>query len=320
MLRKLLAAATFATALIGSPAAAAGDFPEKPIRIIVLYTAGGASDIMAREVARHLTERVGQPVLVENKPGANGHIGLEAAARSAADGHTIVLGASPVVVSPAMFKSLPFDSIRDFAPITLVAKTPNVLVAGKDLPANDFKELLALSKAKPGTLTYASASPLFMLATELIKARSGLDALRVQYKGVVEGRTDVIAGRVSVMVDTVGAEMTAIRAGQVKPFAVLGSSRHPNLPEVPTLAESGLEGYDVQGWVGFLAPAGTPAEIIGKLNRSIGEVLQREDLRGKFSAMGFITQSSTPDELAELIKSDIALYKEAARQAGVEPQ
>lgn len=225
-----------------------------------------------------------------------------------------------MVVSPALFRKLPFDSIRDFVPVSLIAKTPNVLIAGKDLPASNFKELVALGKASPASLTYGTASPLFMLATELIKARSGLDALRVQYKGVVEARTDVIAGRVSIMVDTVGAEMTAIQAGQVKPLAVLSATRHPNLPEVPTLAESGLPGYDVQGWVGIMAPAGTPGPIVARLNDAISQVLRRDDVQAKFSTMGFITQSSTPEELAALIKSDIALYKEAAVQAGVEPQ
>ena len=292
-------------------------WPTKPIRLIVLYTPGGASDIIARTLGQKLSESLGQPVVVDNRPGGNGFIGLDIAAHAPADGYTLVLGAAPLVVSPALFKSMPFDPVKDFVPISLVARTLNVLVAAKSLPANNAAEFIAVAKAKPGEYSYASASPLFTLASELINTSAQLDLLQVRYKGVAEALTDVSAGRVSVMVDTVGAQMPHIKGGRVKPLAVLSKSRHPNLPDVPTMAESGLPGYDEEGWVGLLAPKGTPQDIVTRLNKEIVAALKLSDVQAKLDGLGFVTASSTPDQLADRIRTDIARYIKVANDAKI---
>ena len=292
-------------------------WPTKPIRLIVLYTPGGASDIIARTLGQKLSESLGQPVVVDNRPGGNGFIGLDIAAHAPADGYTLVLGAAPLVVSPALFKSMPFDPVKDFVPISLVARTLNVLVAAKSLPANNAAEFIALAKAKPGEYSYASASPLFTLASELINTSAQLDLLQVRYKGVAEALTDVSAGRVSVMVDTVGAQMPHIKGGRVKPLAVLSKSRHPNLPDVPTMAESGLPGYDEEGWVGLLAPKGTPQDIVTRLNKEIVAALKLSDVQAKLDGLDFVTASSTPDQLADRIRTDIARYIKVANDAKI---
>lgn len=302
----------------GSWTQAADPWPSKPIRLIVLYTPGGASDIIARALGQKLSDSLGQPVVVENRPGGNGFIGLDAAARSAPDGYTLVLGAAPLVVSPALFKSMPFDPIKDFVPIGLVARTLNVLVTAKSFPANNAADFLAMArKAKPGEYSYASASPLFTLASELMASSARIELLRVPYKGVAEALTDVVAGRVSVMVDTVGAQMPHIKGGSVKPLAVLSKTRHPNLPDVPTLAESGLPGYDEEGWVGLLAPAGTPADIVARVNREMVKALQQPDIQARLNGLGFVTAPSSPEQLAERIRTDIARYIKVASDARI---
>lgn len=312
------AALLFASSLAGAHAQVSPDWPTKPLKLIVLYTPGGASDIIARTLGQKLSESLGQPVVIENRPGANGFIGLDAAARSAPDGYTLVLGAAPLVVSPALFKSMPFDPVRDFAPISLVARTLNVLVAAKSFPHDNAAQFIAAARAAPpGHYSYASASPLFTLASELIGTTAKIDLLRVPYKGVAEALTDVSAGRVSVMVDTVGAQMPHIQGGRVKPLAVLSKTRHPNLPDVPTLAESGLPGYDEEGWVGLLAPAGTPQPIVDRLNRATVQALQLTDVQARLNGLGFVTASSTPQQLATRITSDIARYQRVAQDANI---
>lgn len=297
---------------------AADTWPTKPLKIIVLYTPGGASDIIARTLSQKLSDAMGQPVVIENRPGGNGFIGLDAAARSAPDGYTLVLGAAPLVVSPALFKSMPFDPVKDFAPISLVARTLNVLVSAKSFPYDNAAQFIAAArKGKPGEYSYATASPLFTLATELMSTSAQISLLRVPYKGVTEALTDVSAGRVSVMVDTVGAQMPHIKSGRVKPLAVLSKTRHPNLPHVPTLSESGLAGYDEEGWVGLLAPAGTPPDIVARLNREIVKALQLPDVQARLDGLGFVTASSTPQQLAARIASDIARYQKVAADARI---
>lgn len=297
---------------------AAPAWPTKPLKIIVLYTPGGASDIIARTLGQKLSEALGQPVVVENRPGGNGFIGLEAAARAAPDGYTLVLGAAPLVVSPALFKSMPFDPVRDFAPISLVARTLNVLVAAKSFPHDSAAQfLVAARSAPPDHYSYASASPLFTLASELIGTSAEIKLLRVPYKGVAEALTDVSAGRVSVMVDTVGAQMPHIQGGRVKPLAVLSKKRHPNLPDVPTVAESGLPGYDEEGWVGLLAPVGTPQDVVARLHQETVRALELPDVQARLNGLGFVTASSTPQELAQRITTDIARYKRVAHDAKI---
>ena len=312
---RALSVLALATSALASHAADA--WPSKPIRLIVLYTPGGASDIIARTLGQKLSERLGQPVVVDNRPGGNGFIGLDLAARAPADGYTFVLGAAPVVVSPALFRNVPFDPVKDFVPVSLVARTLNVLVAAKSFPANNAAEFIAMAKARPGEYSYASASPLFTLASELINTSAGLNLLQVRYKGVAEALTDVQAGRVSVMVDTVGAQMPHIQGGRVKPLAVLSKTRHPNLPDVPTMAESGLPGYDEEGWVGVLGPRGLPPEVVARMNREIVAAMKLPDVQAKLDGLGFVTATSTPEQLAERIRTDIARYIQVARDAKI---
>ena len=298
----------------------AQDYPSRPIRFIVTYTPAGAADYIAREIAQRLGALLGQPVVVENRPGANGNIGLEAAARAAPDGYTVVLAASPVVVSPVIYKQLPFDVVEDFAHITVIADTPMILVSTKDLPAGNLQEMIALSKAKPKTLSFGSGSPLHLLASELINTRAGLDLLAVNYRGVAEARADVMTGRISMMTDSIGATLPYIKQGQLKPIGVLGAKRSALLPEVPTLMESGLAGYDVAGWVGLMAPARTPQPILDRLHSEMMKVLNAPDLQEKFANAGYLVAPGTHSVMKERIKREIAAYKEAAKQAKLELQ
>jgi tripartite-type tricarboxylate transporter receptor subunit TctC len=271
----------------GTPAHAA--YPDRPIRIVVPFPPGGVTDILGRAIAQKLTERLGQPVIVENRAGAGGTIGSAAAAKSAPDGYTLLLGAQgPNVVSYALVPDLPYHPLRDFAPIIAVASVPNVLVVLSSSPYKTLAELIAAARANPGKLSHAStgigASP--QLGLEVLKMSAKVDIIDVMYKGAAPALLDVLAGHVTMTFDAVATSIPHIKGGKLRPLAVSGSRRVGALPEVPTVAESGYPNFDVAPWYGFWAPAGTPADIVRKLNEEIGQILGMPELIERMNGMG----------------------------------
>lgn len=300
-------------------ASAEPGFPSRPIRIIVPFTAGSTSDITARAVASRISPRFGQPVIIENRPGANGLIGMQAAARSDPDGYTLVLSsASSTMVPPAVLKSPPFDPRKDFAPVSLIAATPLLLVTRKDSQVNSVRDLVAQARNTPGTVTYANSAGLYQLAMESLNQQAGTDIAAITYKGPAEAQTDLIGGRISVAPDSLGPSMPLIRSGRIKPLAVLGAKRSALLPETPTMQELGYKDFDFTGWLGLLAPAGTPRAIVERLNAEVVQAVQTDDLQRQFALLGIEAMSSTPAAYTNLIARDTERYMQIAKRARIE--
>jgi tripartite-type tricarboxylate transporter receptor subunit TctC len=284
-----IAATVCVAVLYGAGVLAHAAYPEKPIKIIVPFPPGGVTDILGRAIGQRMSERLGQAVIVENRAGAGGTIGSAAAAKSAPDGYTLLLGAQgPNVVSYALVPDLPYHPIRDFAPVIAVASVPNVLVVLSSSPYKTLAELIAAARANPGKLSHAStgigASP--QLGLEVLKMSAKVEIVDVMYKGAAPALMDVLAGHVTMTFDAVATSMPHIRAGKLRPLAVSGSRRVGALPEVPTVAESGYPNFDVAPWYGIWAPAGTPADIVHKLNEEINTILSMPDLVDRMSSMG----------------------------------
>jgi tripartite-type tricarboxylate transporter receptor subunit TctC len=303
-----------------SAGAAFAQYPAKPVRIIVPYPPGGTTDILARLVAIKLTEGLGQTFLVENRPGASGAIGSQAVARAPADGYTLVMGtASSHGINSAISKSLPYDALKDFSPITVVAGTPNVILVHPQLPAKNLAELLALARDKPGKLNFGSTSlggtP--HLSAELLKMMAGVDMVHVPYKGAGPMLADLIGGQVQVGFDNLPSSMGHIRSGKVRAIAVTTTKRWSGAPEIPTVAESGLPGYEVSGWFGLLAPAGTPRAVVDVLYRAVSAVLKQPDLQKQMFELGAEPGGNTPDEFARQIAAEIDKWKKVVAATGV---
>lgn len=316
---------TLAIAAAGSwlPAAAqpAGDYPNRPLRLIITYTPGGVSDITGRAIAQKLEAALGQPVVVENRAGAGGGLGMQLAARSKADGYTLVLGTgAPLVVAPAIFKTLPYDPLKDFTPVSLIGSAPIVLLAAKGSTIGSVPDLVRQAKAQPGKLSYGSGSSMLQLSMEMFKAQSGVEMIGANYKGVVEASIDVMAERVTVMPDTIGAAMANIKGDKLKPLAVMSPRRSPVLPDVPTFNELGFKDFDVSGWTGILVPTGTPDAIVARLHKEIAAAVALPDVQQKFLSMGVEPVSNTPSEFAAMLARDTARYAAVARTAGIEKQ
>jgi len=322
VLRLSTAAAALVLALAGAAAFAQSAYPSKPVRFIVPSAAGGGTDIIARAVAQKLSEALGQQFVVENKPGAGQMIGIEAAAKSPADGHTIVMAASTLAINPIMYKKVPYDPLRDFAPITQAASLPNVLVVHPSLPVHSVRELIALAKRQPGKLAYASAgvgtSP--QMSIELLKSMAGIDMLHVPYKGTTPGVVDLLAGQVQLMTPNVLTALPHIKAGKLRPLAVTSAKRSDALPDVPTLAEAGVPGYESVQWYGVLAPAGTPRDIVARLHTEIAKSLRSGDVRERLAADGAEPVGSTPEEFAAFIRAEIDKWAKVAKAAGIQPE
>ena len=318
---KAHAVATVATALLlfAGAAQAQPDYPAKPIRIVVPSSPGGGTDILARQIAQKLTERWGQQVVVENRPGAGQMIGIELVARAAPDGYTLALTASPLALNTVLYKKVPYDPIRDFAPISQVAALPNMVVTHPTLPVRTMRELIALAKARPGQLVYASSGigtgP--HLAMELLLSITGAKMEHVPYKGTNPGMIDTMAGQVQVLMSTLLPPLPHIKTGRLRPLGVTGATRVVSLPDVPTVAESGVPGYEVVGWYGIVAPAHTPREVITKLHREIANILMSPDVREKLAADGAEAVGSTPEQFAAFIKSEIDKWGKVVKSAGI---
>ncbi|MGV3570552.1 MAG: Bug family tripartite tricarboxylate transporter substrate binding protein [Ramlibacter sp.] len=321
--RSLVLAVAIATAApaLTAFAQSAPDYPSKPLRLIITYTPGGVSDITGRVIAQKLEAALGQPVVVENRAGAGGGLGMQLAARSKPDGYTLVLGTgAPLVVAPAIFKSLPYEPLKDFAPVSLIGSAPIVLLAAKGSPVGSVPDLVRMAKAQPGKLSYGSGSSMLQLSMEMFKAQSGVELIGANYKGVVEASIDVMAERVTVMPDTIGASMANIKADKLKPLAVMSPRRSPVLPDVPTFNELGFKDFDVSGWTGILVPAGTPEAIVQRLHKEIAAAVASPEVQQKFLAMGVEPVSNTPQQFSAMLARDTARYAAVARTAGIEKQ
>ena len=301
---------------------AAAQYPSRAIKLLVPFPPAGATDVVGRIVAQKLGERLGQPVVVENRPGAGGALGSDLAAKSAPDGYTLLIATTSThSIGPALQK-LPYDPIADFAPITHVANVPNVLVVSPALKASSVKELVALAKSRPGELNFASSGigTIVHLNGELFKLISGTNLVHVPYKGTALAIPDVANGSVAMLFDSLASVMPHVKSGKVRPLAINAPRRSQLLPDVPTLAEAGMPEFDRYTWFGMFAPAGTPREIVERLQREIVASLQSPDVLERFGNVGAEPVGSTPAEFVERIRSDAARWGEVIRIANVKPQ
>jgi tripartite-type tricarboxylate transporter receptor subunit TctC len=298
----------------------AKNYPERPVRFIVPWPSGGGTDVFARVISDKLHQSLGQPFVVENRPGASGNIGASFVARSAPDGYTIMIGTITLATNPALYKSLDFDAIKDLATITLVAGVPHMLVVNPSLPVKNVKELIALAKSKPGKLSYASAgvgSP-FQIAGELFKESAGVDILHVPYKGGGPAVADVIGNHVDMTFANLVAVLPQAKSKQVRALAVTSAKRSSAAPDVPTVAEAGLPGYEFTSWFGVLAPAGTPPSIIKKLNTEIVKALHSPEVSAQLSAQGADLIADTPEAFDAFLKSETAKWAKVIVAAGIQ--
>jgi len=319
-----LGALALSAAFVSQHAAAqsTGTFPNRPIRMIVPAAPGGGTDFSARTLAQPLSESLGQSVVVDNRPGASGNIGVELAAKSTPDGYTIVMPITSFAMNPHLFKKLPFDTLNDLAPITLASIAPLYLVVTPTLPATSVNELIALAKAKPGQLSYANSGngTSAHLAGELFKKMAGVDLVSIPYRGGGPAVLDLIGGRVQVYFATIPAALNQVRAGKLRGLAVTSAKRVDLMPEVPTIAESGLPGYEIVGWFGLFAPAGTPAPVIAKLEKEFNNVLRLPDTQKRFASQGLVPGGGTSEELGRFLRAEIKKWGALIRDIGLEAQ
>jgi tripartite-type tricarboxylate transporter receptor subunit TctC len=298
-------------------------YPSRPIRLIVPFPPGGSTDILARALSDKLSQGLGQPVVIDNRPGAAGSIGAEAAARAAPDGHTLMMGhLGTLAVNPAIYKNLPYDPVKSFAPVSLMAIVPSVLVVNPSLPVTSAAELIAYARAHPGKLAYGSAGngSTSHLTTEYFKLVTGTDILHVPYKGVGPMLTDLVSGQLSMGLNGAPSVMQHVNAGRLRALAVTSLKRLEALPQVPTLDEAGVRGFDASGWYGLVVPAGTPQAIVARLNAEVGRAMQTAELRARLDSEGALAAPGTPEEFAALIRAEIARWDTVLKRAGVQAQ
>jgi tripartite-type tricarboxylate transporter receptor subunit TctC len=318
-MKTFIHAAIAAIALIAVPASAEPNWPSKPMRLVVGYTPGGASDVVGRLVAQQLTALNGQPVVVENRPGVGGVLGMDNVARSAPDGYTLGMAVSgSMVIGPHLTKATPYDPLTAFQPVSMIALAPMIMVTAGDSALSSVSDLIAASKKDP--MMYASGAQAFDLAMRLFNAKAGTQLGAVQYPGGSQAAIDLMAGRVPVMVDTIGAQQANIKAGKLKALAVLDSKRSAVFPNVPTVAESGVPGYEAVGWLGIVLPKDTPAPIVAKLNAQLIQIMQMPEVKDRLVALGFEPSTDTPTAFAELIRREHAQWGKVVRDSGLVAQ
>jgi tripartite-type tricarboxylate transporter receptor subunit TctC len=319
---RILCAALACLGILAGQARAQTDYPSRAVRIIVPSPPGGGTDIVGRVLAQHFSRGLGQSFFVENKPGAGNMIGIEAAARSAPDGYTLLFVASTLALNSVLYKKVSYDPIRDFAPVTLAATAPNVLIVNTSVPARSLAEFIALAKQKPGQLSYGSpgigTSP--HMCMELLKSMAGIDIQHVPYKGTAPAVTDVIGGQIAGMFANALTARPHIESGRVRALAVSGPKRLGALPDIPTVAEAGVPGYAAMQWYGLVVPAGTPPAIVARLNAEAVKALHTDELKEKLSTDGAEPVGSTPSEFAKLIRDELEKWTRVARAAHIEPQ
>lgn len=314
--RVLLAAALGACAMNASAQQA---YPSKPIRLIVPFPPGGGTDILARIVGHKLQENLKWVVVLDNRPGAGGNIGVDLAAKSPADGYTVVMGqTSNLAVNPTLYAKLPYNPVKDFAPVTTVATAPLVLVVPANSPYKTLADVVSAAKAKPEEITFASPGngTVAHLTGELLQKAAGIKLQHVPYKGSAQAITDLIGGQVQLYMSSVPSAMSQIKSGKLRPLAVTSEKRSDDLPQVPTINESGYKGFNALTWFGLLVPAGTPTPIVARLNAEVNKVLKMKEVQEKISTEGGDAQGSTPEEFAALLKSDIVKWGHVVRESG----
>ncbi len=303
-----------------APSGIAQTYPSKPVRIVAPFAPGSTIDIIGRLIAPRLGEALGHPVLVDNRPGAGGMVGMDFVAKAAPDGYTLVIGAlGPMAMNPVLYPRTPFDPVRDFAPVTLLATGPVVVAIHPSVPARTVKELVALAKKNPGQLNFGSpgvgSSP--HLTGELIKMLTGSDFVHVPYKGNAEALTDLISGRVSIVFSGLPPVVPLAKAGRVRVIATTGSQRIAGMPDVPTISEAGLPGAKVLIWYGLVAPAATPKDVVTRLNAQTVKIMAAPDMRDRFTQQGIDPETSTPEQFGELIRSEYARWTQVIRASGI---
>lgn len=317
---KIATCLSFALLTAGAASASAEEFPSKPVRLVVGFAPGGSHDIVARLLSQHLPSRLGQPVLVENRVGAAGTIGAGNVVRSEPDGYSLLVGSvSNIVISPVTMEKMPFDPTVDFAPVVAPTTTPLVLVVKADSPVGSVQNLLALAKSKPGVVTFASAGigTSNHLGGELLNKMAGINLLHVPYKGDAPGVMSVVSGETDMMLSTLPPALPHIKSGRLKVLAVAGAQRSKSLPEYPTIAESGVPGFEVNVWNGIVAPAKTPPAIIDRLRREILAVFELPDVAARVTTLGFERIDNTPAEFQAIIRSDATKWRDLAASLGL---
>lgn len=316
----LAAAVVLGSGLLATvPAAAQAAYPNKTITIIVPFSAGGTTDILARIVGQALTTELGQTVVVDNRAGAGGNIGGQAAARASADGYTLFMGTVGThAINASLYKKMPFDPIKDFAPLTRVANVPNLLVANPAQPFKNVKELIAYGKAHPGQLNFGSSGngTSIHLSGELFKTMAKVDMQHVPYKGSAPAMTDLLGNQIAIMFDNMPSAIQHVRSGKLRAIAVTTAKRSPELPDVPTIAEAGVPGYEATSWFGLFAPAGTPPAVISKLNTAVVKVLANSEIKKKINEQGAEVYSETPEQFAAFIQKESVKWGKVVRDSG----
>ena len=301
--------------------ASAQDYPSKSVKIIVPFAPGGTTDMLARVVAQQLSESLGQSVIVENKPGAATNIGADTVAKAAPDGHTLLMGTLAVVVNPAMFPSMPYAWDKDLHPVTMIGFVPNLLVVNPSLPVNSVAELISYGKANPGKLTFGSAGSggAVHLSGELFKIMSGIDMVHVPYKGSAPAVTDLIGGRLDLMFDNLPSVLPHVRSGKLRGLAVTSPKASSAAPDFPSIADSGLPGYEMLPWNGIFAPAGTPEHIVSRLHVEIKKILSKPEVKEQLGSRGVELVGDTPQEFAAFLKRESQRWQDLVRKAGIKP-
>ena len=305
--------------LCSSGAALAQGYPDKPVRLIVPWPPGGSVDIVGRLIGVKLAQTLGQPVVIDNRSGASGNIGMDAVAKSRPDGYTLALNTIPLATNPSLFAPMPFDVARDFTPIALIAKMPHLLISTQALPVGNMRELLALARSQPGKLTYSSAGngSTFHMAGELFKYLSNTFVLHVPYRGGGPALTDAISGQVDISFPSMVAALPFVKFGKVKALAITSASRSPLLPEVPTIAEAGLSGYEFTSWFMLLAPAGTPRDIVLKLNQAVNDTMKSPELVERFAREGTEIVTGTPEQAAAFLNAELTQWSRIIKERGI---
>ena len=316
--RTLLRLAALASAAVVAAGAPAQDYPTKPIRIVVGYTTGGGNDLIARLLAPKMAEGLGQPVIIENRPGAQSIIAVELVAKSPPDGYTLLMGPTgPMAMNPATYSKLPYSSTRDFAPVSMIGSFPLFLCVSASLPVRSVQELVEYAKARPNGVNYASSAAAFQMATELFKQKTGTEFAHIPYKGSGDSANAVIAGQVTMTIADPPPITGALKGGTLRALAVTAAQRHPAYPDVPTMAEAGVPDVEVGLWMGIFVPAATPAPIVKRLNDEVVRAVRLPDVRERLIALGVDPVGSSPEELARVLARDIERWTAVAKAANI---
>jgi tripartite-type tricarboxylate transporter receptor subunit TctC len=323
--RLLRAASVCMLALLSAIAGAqdaARDYPTKPIRFLVPYPPAGGTDIVARTLTEPLSQVLGQPIIIDNRGGAAGNLGTDLAAKAPADGYTVLFTLSSHTINPRLYDKLPFDVEKDFVPVSLAAMIPQILVVNPTVPVNNVKELIALARSQPGKLNYASVgtgSP-GHIAGELFKLKTGVDMVHVPYKGGGPAVTDTLGGQVQLLFVSLPAALQYVKAGRLRALAVTSDQRSVAAPDIPTIAESGVPGYESAAWFGFMAPAGTPREVIARLHKEVVAILRTPDIRERLAKDGAEVVASSPEEFDAYIRAEAVKWAKVVKSAGIKPE